>query len=55
MYRNNNNFSIFCRKLNSQAFLPENKILEGIDFSRTDMPPQATDFVNYYFDTKYAH
>jgi len=54
MYRNNNDFSIFCRKLDSLAFLPENKVLEGMDFLRTIMPPEATDLVDY-FDTTYVH
>jgi len=32
MYKNNNDFSIFCRKLESLALLPENKVLEGMNF-----------------------
>jgi len=54
MYRNNNNFSIFCRKLDSLTFLPENKVLEVMDFLRTIMPPDAIDLVDY-FDTTYIH
>jgi len=46
MYRNNNNFSIFCRKLDSLAFLPENRVLEGIDFLRTIVPPEAIGLVD---------
>ncbi|KAF0765820.1 FLYWCH-type domain-containing protein [Aphis craccivora] len=47
IYGNNSDFSIFCRKLDSLAFLPENKVLEGMDFLRTIMPPEATDLVDY--------
>jgi len=39
MYRNNNDFSIFCRKLDSLAFLSDHKVLEGMDFLRTIMAP----------------
>ncbi|XP_026804993.1 uncharacterized protein LOC113548350 [Rhopalosiphum maidis] len=42
------------RKLDSLAFLPEKKVLEGMDFLRTIMPPEATGLVNY-FDTTYVH
>ncbi|KAF0732232.1 FLYWCH-type domain-containing protein [Aphis craccivora] len=55
MYRNNSDFSIFCRKHSSSlAFLPENKVLEGIDFLRTITDCKITDLVDY-FDTTYVH
>jgi len=54
MYRNKNNFSIFCRKLDSPAFLPENKVYEGIDFLKTIIPLEVTDLADN-FNTIYVH
>ncbi|KAL4103709.1 hypothetical protein QTP88_019053 [Uroleucon formosanum] len=36
------------------AFLPENKVLEGIDFLRIIMPSEAIDLVDY-FDITYVY
>ncbi|KAF0766873.1 FLYWCH-type domain-containing protein [Aphis craccivora] len=35
-------------KLDSLAFLPENKVLERMDFLRMIMSPEATDLVDYF-------
>lgn len=54
LYKNDDKFSLFCRKLDSLAFLPKNRVLEGINFLRTIMPHKATDLVNY-FDSMYLY
>lgn len=53
LYRSNDEVRHFCGMLDGLAFLPEDKVLEGMAFLREHTPAEVEPLVNY-FDTVYV-
>ena len=51
LYQSDNNFKQFCGMLDGLAFLPLDKIDEGVNVLKVNMPPEAGDLVNYFIST----
>lgn len=54
MYRENDEFMLFCGQVDSLAFLPVFDIFEGMSHLRKIMPEEAHDLVEY-FDQTYVN
>lgn len=54
LYRNDENFQLFCGKLNGLAFLPEDDVVAGMLELRNTAPEEAIELLNY-FDANYVN
>lgn len=50
-YREDEEFRLYCGQLDALAFLPVDRVEEGMAFIRRTMPPAAVDLVNYFDET----
>lgn len=54
IHKNDINFRQFCGMLDGLAFLPQDKVLEGMACLKEIMPPDAEDLLTY-FDSYYVN
>lgn len=51
MYRDNEDFSLFCRKIDALAFLPLSDVPAGMNYIKSVMPDEAKELVEYFDQT----
>ena len=50
-YKNDDNIRLFCGQLDALAFLPIDKVKEGMEYLKKNCPPGAEDLVEYFDNT----
>ena len=53
MYRDDEDFKVFCGKLDGLAFLPTDEVQEGMQYLRANAPEGTADLLDY-FDSTYV-
>ena len=53
LYKSDETFRLYCGQMDALAFLPVDKVNEGMSYLRATMPPAAADLVDY-FDSTYG-
>ena len=53
LYESNDDFRLFCGKIDALAFLPVDEVSEGMAFLRESAPDKAAPLLEY-FDTTYV-
>ena len=52
-YKNDDNIRLFCGQLDALAFLPIDKVKEGMEYLKKNCPPGAEDLVEYFDKHRY--